>query len=274
MFEAKSWSPSYRSTYMKILLTFLVCAFCLSRFSAAQLETITIPLIDKTGAASPFEAGGRFLLEEATHGNQLEWSWGEKVAIKNISSKPVLLFIATITEIGRYPKGQHAAPGDGPTYVIEDDRFFSENLIRPGESLTIRDAKPGTTRVACCIDPLAQRSDPIGQYYLGFVQFADGSTFGDPAEARDALALRETILRGLRELNQAYAEQGEQGFAAMLKEQSPFSATSPFGQIINKYKEGGIGPAIGTTRDMLTTAEKHLAGVEATDAAGNAGPRQ
>jgi len=257
---------------MRIPFIFLLCALCLSRSSAAQLEAITVPVIDKSGAASPFQVSGRFLLQEAVHGNQLEWSWGQKVAVKNVSGKPVLLFVATLTEIGRYPKGQHAAPGDGPTYVIEDDRFFSENLIRPGESLTLRDTEPGAPSVACCINPLAEKSDPAARYYLGFVQFADGSTFGDPDEARDALALRETILRGLRELNQSYAEHGDQGFTAKLKEQSPFSATASFGQIITKYREGGIGLAIDTTRHILTTAEKHMAGIAGTVAApGNTG---
>lgn len=252
---------------MKILLAFLVCALCLCQFSAAQLKTIAVPLTDKTGSPSPFEVSGGFLFQDAIHGNQLEWSWGEKVSIKNISRKPALLFIATITESGPYPKGQHAAPGDGPTYVIEDDRFFRENLIRPGELLTLRDTNPGATKLACCIDPLAQKSEPVGQYCLGFVQFADGTTFGDPTEARDALELRDTILRGLRELNQSYAEHGEQGFATKLREQSPFSATAPFGQIINRYREGGIALAISITREMLTTAEKHIAGIEGTAAA-------
>jgi hypothetical protein len=203
------------------------------------MEVIAVPLIDKSGAASPFEVIGSLLLREAVHGNQLEWSWGQKVAIKNVSGKAVLLFIATLTEIGRYPKGQHAAPGDGPTYVTEDDRFFSENLIQPGESVTLRDAEPGTPNVACGVNP-AEKSNPIAEHWLSFVQFSDGSTFGDPAEARDALALREKILRGLRELNQSYAEHGEQGFAAKLKEQSPSSATAPFRQIFTKYSEDGV----------------------------------
>jgi hypothetical protein len=249
---------------MRLRFTLLLCALCLSRSSAAQMEVITVPLIDKTGAASPFQVSGRLLLQEAVHGNQLEWSWGQKVAVKNVSGKPVLLFVATLTEIGRHPKGQHTAPGDGPTYLLEDDRFFSENLVRPGESLTLRDTEPGSPDVACCINPLAENSDPTAEYYLRFAQFADGSTFGDPAEARDALAMRETILRGLRDLTQSYAELGEQGFAAKLKEQSPFSATAPFRQILTKYREGGIRLALDNTRQILTTAEKHLAVITGT----------
>jgi len=245
---------------MRLPSVFLLCVLCLSRSSAAQQETITVPLIDKTGAGSPFQVSGRFVLQESLHGNQLEWSWGQKVAVKNVSDKPIMLFVATLTEIGRYPRCQHAAPGDGPTYVLEDDRFFTEKLIRPSESLTLRDTEPGSPNVGCCVNPLAKKSDPVAQYYLHFVEFADGSTFGDPLEAQDVLALRETILRGLRELNQSYSEHGEQGFTAKLKEQSPFSATVPFRQILTTYGEGGARAAIDRAKQILTVAERHAAG--------------
>ncbi len=244
---------------MRLRCTLLLCALCLSRSSTAQTEVIPVPLIDRTGAASPFEVSGSLSLQESVHGNQLEWSWGQKVAVKNVSGKSVLLFVVTLTEIGRHSKGQHAAPGGGPTYVLEDDRFFSDNLIRPGGSLTLRDTEPGTPEVACCINPLAENSDPTAEFYLRFVQFADGSTFGDPAEARDALAMRETILRGLRELNQSYAEHGKQGFTAKLKEQSSFSATAPFGQILAKYSDGGAQAALDKARQILATARQHAA---------------
>jgi hypothetical protein len=104
-----------------------------------------------------------------------------------------------------------------------------------------------------------ENSDPTAEFYLRFVQFADGSTFGDPAEARDVLALRETILRGLRELNQSYAEHGVQGFTAKLKEQSPFSATAPFSQILTKYSEGGVQAALDKARQILAPAGQHAA---------------
>jgi hypothetical protein len=246
---------------MRLRCTLLLCALCLPRFSTAQTEVIPVPLIDNSGADSPFEVSGSLLLREAVRGNQLEWSWGENVAVKNISSKPILLFVVTLTELGRHPApaGRHSAPGNGPTYQLEDDRFFGENLIQPGESLTLRDTEPGAPNMECCINPLAEKSDPAGEYDLRFVQFADGSTFGDPAEARDVLAWRETILRGLRELNQSYAEHGKQGFTAKLKEQSSFSETAPFGQILAKYNEGGVQTALDKARQILATAGQHAA---------------
>jgi hypothetical protein len=54
-------------------------------------------------------------------GNQVQWSWGQHVVAKNISGKPILLFTATLTQIGRHPRGKYAGPGDGPTYELGDD---------------------------------------------------------------------------------------------------------------------------------------------------------
>jgi len=246
---------------MRLRCTLLLCALCLSRFSTAQTGVIPVPLIDRTGAASPFEVSGSLLLREAVHANQSEWSWGENVAVKNVSSKPILLFVVTLTEMGRHPApaGRHSAPGNGPTYELGDDRFFSENLIQPGESLTLRDTEPGTPEVGCCINPLAENSDPTAEFYLRFVQFDDGSSFGDPAEARDLLAWGELILRGLRELNRSHAEHGELSFTAKLKEQSPFSETAPFKQILRKYRERGVQAALDKARQILATAEQHAA---------------
>jgi hypothetical protein len=203
----------------------------------------------------------------------LEWSWGENVAVKNVSDKAILFFVATISETGRHSihVGRQAAPGDGPTYQLEDDRFFNEKLIEPGESLVLRDTKPGTPDVACCVDPLAGTHDPFAEYRLQFAQFTDGSVFGDSAEARQSLAIRQTILSGLRGLLQSYEQGGQSGFVARLKnlidpslapkveEQPPFFTTAICRQITAKYDSDGTAAAIDKTKEIFKIAEKHAA---------------
>jgi hypothetical protein len=251
---------------MRFRLAFLFCASCLPLSHALPQEVLTVPLVDKTGSDSPLEVSGRVLLRETARANELEWSWQDKVAIKNVSSKPILLFVATFTEIGRHPApaGRHSAPGNGPTYEFDNDRFFSETLVQPGEVLALRDTTPGTPNIACCINPLAEVRDPSAEYRLHFVQFADGSSFGDPAEAQDALALRQTIMKGLRELIQSYVELGASGFSAKLKEPSTFSTTGVHGQILARYQDGGVPAALGDAQRMLATAERHAAMIAST----------
>jgi hypothetical protein len=99
---------------------------------------------------------------------------------------------------------------------------------------------------------------------LDFVQFADGSTFGDPAGAHDALALRDTIMVGLRELLQSYADGGEEGFAAKLKEPSVVSGTAPYKKILTKFSDIGVLAALGETKQIVAIAEHHAAMIAGT----------
>jgi hypothetical protein len=262
---------------MTLYLAISFCALFVCPSSGLQQDVFSVPIQTKSGADTPLQVSGKLTLQESARGNELEWSWGEKVAITNVTGKAILLFVATIAEIGRHPApaGRHAALGDGPTYQLEDDRFFNEKLIEPGESLVLRDTKPGAPDVACCINPLAETHDPSAEYRVQFVQFADGSVFGDPAEARGSLAIRQTILRGLRELLQSYEHDGESGFVARLKDlrsyltnpnlapkvedHPPFFATAVCRQIVARYDSDGTLAALGQAKKVLNVAEKHAA---------------
>lgn len=260
---------------MKFCFAVSLCALCLYASPPLPLNVFSVPILDTSGAGTPFQVDGKMTLRESARANQLEWSWGEKVNVKNISDKPILLFIATITESGRYSAPRHTAPGDGPTYRLEDDRFSNEKLIEPGESFVIRDTKPGVPDVACCINPLAGTHDPFAEYHVHFVQFADGSVFGDPAEARGSLAIRQIIRRGLHDLYQSYEQGDESGFVARLntlrsyvmdpslapsgQEQPPFFATAICRGIIAKYDSDGTKGALEKTREILNITEKHAA---------------
>jgi hypothetical protein len=253
---------------MKFFCVSLLCALCLSSSSAVPQEVQAVSLTDKSGTGSPFEVSGTASLREVATANELEWSWGERVSAKNISGKPIVLFIATLAEIGRHPAtaGHHSAPGNGPTYQLEDDRFFNEKLIQPHELLVLRDTMPGPPESACCINPLSDLHPASAEFRVQFVQFADGSTFGDPVDAEDAFAIRRTIQNGLRELSQSYANHGSAGFVETLKQQSAFSATGIYRQIFSKYSSAGVSEAIHETKEMLATAERHAALIAGSNA--------
>ena len=265
---------------MRLHFTISLFVLCLCPSLALQ-QDFSVPILDKSGAGTPFQVDGKLTLRESTRANELEWSWGEKVTVKNVSDKAMVLFVATIVEIGRHspPVGRHAALGDGPTFQLEDDRFFKEKLIEPGESFLLRDTEPGDPDVGCCVNPLAETHNPSAEYRVKFVQFGDGSVFGDPTEARGSLAIRRTILRGLRELLKSYDRAGESGFVASLKnlpsymidpslatkikDEPPFFATAICRQIIARYESQGPSAALDETREILKTAEKHAAMITA-----------
>lgn len=237
----------------------LSCALGFAQSSAAQHEETNVPFVDKSSAGNPLEVTGQILLQETVEGNHVESSWGEKVVAKNMSAKPILLLVTSLTLIGRHNRGVLRGPGDGPTYIASDDRFFNKNALQPGEFLVLRNTKPDKSQVECCVSPSEHGSDPKAEFRVRFVQFADGSTFGDSSEAKNELTVRAMIFDGLRGLIKSYSEQGESGFLADMRRQQPWSASSPFADIRKSYDENGLSAAIARAQEILAVAENHEA---------------
>jgi hypothetical protein len=239
----------------------LLCMLCFAQVSAAQQELISVPFVDETDTGSPIAVIGQISLRETIAANQVASSWGERVVAKNISTKPILLFVASLAELGRHGRGAFRGPGDGPTYILNDDRFFTKTVIQPGESLVLRDTTPDTAQVECCVNPLTRGSDPKAAFRVCFVQFADGSSFGDPAEGKDALEIRRVILNGLRKLVQSYSDHGQAGLLTEMDQRSPWSATLPFAEIRASYEQNGAAAAIARAQQILAIAENHEASI-------------
>jgi hypothetical protein len=237
----------------------LLCVLCVAQASVAQKQERTdVAFVDKTPEGSPLEVAGQVSLQENIAGNQVEAVWGEKIVAKNTSTKPILLFVVSLSLLGRHSRGALRGPGDGPTYNLSDDRFFTEDVIKPGDTVVLRDSKPDAGKAECCINPLERGSDPKAEFRVRFVQFADGSSFGDPSEAKNDLEVRAMILNGLRKVVQSYSENGERGFLAAMEHQ-PWSNTLPCANIWTIYTERGVNPAMVRAQQTLTTAEKHVA---------------
>ena len=92
-----------------------------------------------------------------------------------------------------------------------------------------------------------------------FVQFADGSTWGDPDEGEEVLADREVILKELADLARAYQTEGAAQFGSLLMKLRPDG-------VINQLKSSyqATGDAESTMKllnQKLQNAESHLEGM-------------
>jgi len=220
----------------------LLCLFLLSQASRGQQKAIDVPFDNTPVAGSPIEVNGTLSVRETVLGNQVESQWEENIVAKNISNKPILLLIGALEAEG--PRS------DGGLRLILD-RFFSPDVIQPGDTLPLLTGSSG--RGSCCINPLDEPHDPKAAFRLEFVQFVDGSSFGTPASAKDTFASRTSTLLALRNLNQTYSDQGEQKFLSQLVE-----AHGPTTAVIRwTAKEKGTGAAIAQLREILTMAKKH-----------------
>jgi hypothetical protein len=90
-----------------------------------------------------------------------------------------------------------------------DDNFFS-NLLQPGATDTLEESwRFGTASSGAESMPGEERSTPSANVSMLFVQFADGSTWGDSASARTALESRTDTVSRLMALESIYRGDGE-----------------------------------------------------------------
>jgi hypothetical protein len=239
----------------------LTCAF-LCASSAGQDSAdkiIEVPLTDATPSGSPLEVHGKALIHEVIAGPKLEWSWGERVVVKNASDKAITLLFATLTELGRHPEsGRPAGLGDGPRYVIAEDRFFSETDIRPSDSVVLRNTKPRALGEGCCINSIDKVRVPQAEFKVLFLQYADGSIFGDPAAASGVFTKRQRILAALRQLTKPLAGDVEENFAAEVKVQCGSLGNPICPRISVAFERSGYQAAVTEARRLLGIAEKHV----------------
>ncbi|HLW84483.1 MAG TPA: hypothetical protein VKR60_04655 [Candidatus Sulfotelmatobacter sp.] len=205
---------------------------------------------------SPLEVHGRALIHEVIAGPEIEWSWGANVVVKNISNKPITLVFATLTELGRHPESGHPAGlGDGPKYIIAEDRFFKTD-IQPSDSVVLRDTKPGVLGRGCCVNSVDKVRSPEAEFEVIFVQYADGSTFGNPAAATEVFARRKAIVTALQQLIESQADDGDH-FNDKLSQQCASLGNPICPQINRALGRGGERAALAEARRLLDISERH-----------------
>src|SRR5438270_10592389 len=102
------------------------CLFLLSQTSRSQQKQFDVPVDNSPVAESPIGATGTVSVRETVAGNQVESLWEENVVAKNISDKPIILLIGVLDAVGPHSDGG---------YRLIIDRFFSQDVIRPGDTL-------------------------------------------------------------------------------------------------------------------------------------------
>jgi hypothetical protein len=223
--------------FLALLFVFFRCIA-----SVAQQEAVDVPFDGTVVVGSPIELTGRVSVQETIAGNEVKSSWERNVTAKNISPKPILLLVGDLVAIGPHSNG-------GIRLSRED--FFGYP-IQPGGTIAL--AEGTITQVSCCINLLDKPRDPKSGFRLLFVQFLDGSTLGDAAQAQDVLSTRANTLNALRKLAET-ANRGEQQFQSQLQQQS--GAANILMCIRTTQKERGTEAAIAQTRRILVQAEEH-----------------
>jgi hypothetical protein len=240
--DVTKWFPDGRAP-MSLRFFVLFCWLSLSSPSVAQQEPIDVPFDDAALTASPITATGKVSVRETVAANEVKSSWEWNVDATNISTKSVLLLIGELDAIGPHSNG-------GTQLTME---YFFGEPISPGETFSLY--KRSSVHDSCCINPLRETHEPKATFRLIFVQFLDGSTFGDAAQAENALAIRDRTLQALRTLAQVAAKD-KRRFQSQLERQLRLDdALGVFAAIRETQEQKGADAAIARTYKILDAAE-------------------
>jgi hypothetical protein len=230
---------------------------CLTLSAWSQL-TYTVPVMDKSDRGRPLEISGTASFTERIIANSVISSSHFRVEARNVSGKGILLQLAYFDGVGPHGGGVH--------HVIQIDHFFWGD-IAPGDSFVLARSGPRERSSASTdrVSPLQPADEPKAEVSVQYVQFVDGSTFGEETIAKERLEVRSVILDALRRLDNAGSEKV---FRALLAQKiQPDDADSFLEAFRHTEKHRGTAAARAQVRTGLTVADERVSASRGVQAA-------
>jgi len=225
---------------LMLLLPMTVAAQRETTIQIASGPSIGQPVVLSGSARSTYDSGKPF-----------PYTFKTTLSAVNVSDKDILLVIMTtnLTGTGKYDIHD--------TRV--DDYFFTPNVFGRNETKTIDNL----------VGPLSEPEGPVELEPLEpravadvrFVQFFDGSTWGDSASGAGALQDRRSTWNRLKLLIDKYRTGGEQDFVLALRQPSQ---SQPIRMLQQLYESSGQNAdvVVKKAHAMIDCAEAHQRGLE------------
>lgn len=182
---------------------------------AAKEDLARSNLRDRSPHHSPIHIDGYVTFRDNT-GENIRYYWLHASA-KNTSKRGIAAWSASLETTG----------GSGPElhFIASHDFFFTGDVLAPSETEGVSDQSfpirlvlrpPNGNRYAETADASAPPANAFVR--VQFVQFTDGSIWGDRDEAAKVQLERRETLDKVKSLEQVYSEQGEKAFMDALAE--------------------------------------------------------
>lgn len=222
-------------------LSRLVCGLLLLLGTAVAQERV-LRILDQLPSASPVENTGTVQFTETALGaGRIEVSHSDDWTVKNISPKPIIALVATL-RIG----------DDNTTRVARQaqyEAFFHPTLVEPGQTISFSHHRLDSQIIE---SKDLMSVSPSCEVKTRWIQFADGTTFGDAIYAKQLLADRKAILDALKYLRDVYASNGSEKFVEELQRRiSPPVVDGYLEHIRTVLQKDG-------TQSAIQTLEMHL----------------
>jgi hypothetical protein len=229
---------------------------CIGLPAAAQV--VTLQVTDTSAPGSPIHISGSVIVAESietsarcavVHASRCSiGSTQKEIKMRNVGNRPIVGYVASLRI--RTPNGNFK----GGNY--ESERIFSR-LFVPGETESWPPENGGTEIRSQSADLKPTTSEASAQ--VVFVQFGDGTIFGDVKSGENLLRTRQQALESLAQLDAIYTEQGEQAFIQAAQQPG---AGGMLG-IAQFEEQDGPAATIARIRRMLATAKERLAAMSA-----------
>ncbi len=226
----------------------LYLVFLLSLAGTCFAQVTNIPIVDKASQHSPLDNEGSVTLQKTIDGASTQLTYSDNWVVRNISTKPIIAVHEVLLV--------HYADGTTRVHRANYDMFFGTPRLVPGATTSFS-AAPSTQRHQTGQSDL-QSQVVSCEVTEQWVQFEDGTTFGDPSYGQQTLALRKADLMTLERLNQAYVSGGTEAFLHQLQE--PSNPRSDYlGALQSIQQRDGTEKAVQLVQKYLTIADSRKA---------------
>ena len=228
----------------------------ISLLLAAQVKTLQVT--DVSAPGSPIHISGSLIVAQSietsprcasVHSQRCAVTSAQAdVTLRNVGDKPILAF--------KVEMGAHLSDANSyPSRVMQSEKIFGP-LLAPGatEPLHVFNGVEITA-----LGPDAQPFAPATEARAVFIQFADGSIFGDQKAGEDLLLMRQESLESLAHLEAIYTREGEKAFDKAARQPR---AGGMLG-IAQFEEQDGPAATIARIRRILATAKQRLAAMSA-----------
>jgi hypothetical protein len=181
-------------------VAFCVCLLLVSQFAVGQV----LPMVDTSADGNPVSRSGTATPSDPASDPATAASFLEHWTVKNTSRKPIVTLIESVSV--QTPSGRNA------DQLEQYEMFFNPTLLTPGASVSFDSTSN--------IFHVGQGPVDYGSHCeikTLWIQFADGTTFGDARYAKKLLADRKASLQALVHLSDIYTQQGSAQFIAELE---------------------------------------------------------
>lgn len=178
----------------------------------------------------------------------MTYSREQQINYKNISDKTILTVVVWLEVV--YPHGER----EKQTFQYEC--FFAPDVIAPGDEDLLNSPKLPHKTVP--LRAPTRTMEPRALVRVMYVQFLDGSVFGEEKFGDDILELRHRTWKTLKRLNEIYTRLGAEEFMQALQEPAePLEVNTLLDNVRFTASKYGASDAAGKIERMLTIAKEH-----------------